>query len=104
MNQDLPKSFFDLIATHDKPILVDFWAEWCGPCKMLSPVIQELAAEWKGKVTVIKINTDDKPNIAGHYSISSIPTVILFKNGKEVKRISGAMPLQQLKNSFGPFI
>lgn len=104
MNKELPKSFFDLIATHDKPILVDFWAEWCGPCKMLSPVIQELAAQWKGKVTVIKINTDEKPDIARSYSITSVPTVILFKNGKEVKRIAGAMPLNQLKNSFESFI
>ena len=104
MNQELLSSFFDLIATHDKPILVDFWAEWCGPCRMLTPIVAELAGIWKGKVTVIKINTEEKPAIAGHYGINSIPTLILFKNGKEVKRISGALPLPQLQKTFESFI
>ncbi|MBP7280781.1 MAG: thioredoxin [Leptospiraceae bacterium] len=104
MNKEMPSSFFDLIATHDKPILVDFWADWCAPCKMLSPIIAELASIWKGKVTVIKINTEEKPEIARHFAINSIPTIILFKNGKEVKRISGAMPLAQLQRTFESFI
>ena len=104
MNKEMPNSFYDLIATHDKPILVDFWAEWCAPCRMLSPVVAELASIWKGKVTVIKINTEEKPNIASNFGINSIPTLILFKNGKEVKRISGAMPLGQLQKSFETII
>ena len=103
MNENLPSSFHDLVATHDKPILVDFWAAWCAPCRTLSPVIAELASIWKGKVTVIKINTEEKPDIARHFNINSIPTIILFKNGKEVKRISGAMPLQQLQKVFEGF-
>ncbi|MCB1157777.1 MAG: thioredoxin [Leptospiraceae bacterium] len=104
MKQTLPTSFEELLATHDKPILVDFWAEWCPPCKMLSPVVEELSKEWKDKLTVIKINTDNKPAIAGKYGIRSIPTLILFKDGKEVKRVSGAMPLQKLKATFGSFV
>lgn len=104
MNKEMPASFYNLLETHDKPILADFWAEWCGPCKMLSPIIAELASLWKGKVTVIKINTDEKQDIARQFNISSIPTVILFKNGKEVKRVSGAMPLQQLQRTFESFI
>jgi len=97
---NLPKSFEDLIKTHDKPVLVDFWAEWCGPCKMVSPVVEQLAREWKGRVTVIKINTDEKQHVAARYHISGIPTIILFKNGKEVHRVSGALPLPALKSAF----
>lgn len=100
MEKELPKSFEELIKTHDKPVLVDFWAEWCGPCRMLSPIIEQLAGEWKDKITVIKINTDDNQVIAHKYNIQSIPTVILFKNGEVAKRVSGAMPLNQLKKQF----
>jgi thioredoxin len=104
MSENLPSSFNDLVATHDKPILVDFWAAWCAPCRTLSPVIAELASAWKGRVTVIKINTEEKPDIARQFNINSIPTIILFKGGKEVKRISGAMPLPQLQRAFEGFI
>ena len=104
MSTQMPKSFFELLETHDKPILVDFWADWCPPCKMLSPVMEELSKEWKEKVTVIKINTDAKPDIANRYGIQSIPTIILFKNGKEVKRTTGAMPLQKLKSVYEAFL
>lgn len=104
MNKNLPSSFEDLIATHPLPILVDFWADWCGPCRMVSPVVEQLAREWKGKVTVIKINTDEKQHIAASYQITGIPTIILFKNGKEVKRVSGALPYQALKSTFEPFL
>ena len=103
-DMSLPGSFDVLLKTHDKPILVDFWAEWCGPCKMLSPVLEQLAKEWKGRITVIKINTDQKPEISSRYNISGIPTVIMFKNGKEVLRISGALPLPALKSAFERFI
>jgi thioredoxin 1 len=102
--ENLPSSFDDLLKTHDKPILVDFWAEWCGPCRMVSPEVAKLAKEWKDKVTVIKINTDEKQNIAMKHGISSIPTLILFKQGKEAKRISGAMSSEQIKKIFEPFV
>ena len=96
--------FLEWIETQDKPVLVDFWAEWCGPCRMMSPVLQELAKEWKGKVTVVKVNTDDQPDLAGRFNISGIPTLILFQKGREVHRFSGAMPLAALKEELKPWI
>ena len=104
MSQTMPNSFKELLDNHDKPILVDFWAEWCGPCKVLSPVVEQLAKEWKEKLTVIKINTEQKSDIASEYGISGIPTLILFKDGKEVHRESGAMQLEELKKRFEPFL
>ena len=104
MADALPKSFDELLNTHEKPVLVDFWAEWCGPCKMLGPVLEELSKEWNDKITIIKINTDEKPDIAGRYNISGIPTMILFKDGKEAKRVSGALSLQQIKTYFGELV
>ncbi|HMV78674.1 MAG TPA: thioredoxin [Leptospiraceae bacterium] len=98
--EKLPASFDELIRTHELPILVDFWAEWCGPCRMMTPVLSQLASEMKGKLTVIKINTDEKPALAAKYGISSIPTMILFKEGKEAGRTSGAMNLESLKKKF----
>ncbi|MCB1141737.1 MAG: thioredoxin [Leptospiraceae bacterium] len=100
----MPSSFDELVRTHDKPILVDFWAEWCGPCRMVSPEVAKLAKEWKDRVTVIKVNTDEKQEIAMKYGISSIPTLILFSGGKESKRISGAMSSEQMKKVFEPYI
>jgi thioredoxin 1 len=98
MGSSVPQSFDDYIRSAAKPVLVDFWAEWCGPCKMMGPILQNLAHEWKDRITVIKVNTDKKPDLSGQYGISAIPTMILFKNGVEKHRISGAMPLAQLKN------
>lgn len=97
--QAFPKSFEDLIVSHDKAILVDFWAEWCPPCKMMNPLLTQLSGEWKEKLTIVKINIDEQPFLASRYGISSIPTMILFKNGKEVRRVVGAMSLSNLKKS-----
>ncbi|MCB1137217.1 MAG: thioredoxin [Leptospiraceae bacterium] len=104
MNETMPASFDELIQKHNLPVLVDFWAPWCGPCKMVAPVLQELAGQWKGRITIIKINTDEKPDIAARFHITGIPTLILFKNGQPVHRISGALSLEQMKQQFQTFL
>jgi thioredoxin 1 len=76
----------------DKPVLVDFWAPWCAPCRMVGPIIEELSGSYSGKVKIGKLNTDDNPVIASRYGIMSIPTILLFKNGEIVDRIVGAAP------------
>lgn len=78
-------------------VLVDFWAVWCGPCQMVAPIIEELASEYEGKVRVLKLNTDENPEIAGRYQILSIPTILFFKNGQLVETLIGARPKRQFK-------
>ncbi|MBI1951953.1 MAG: thioredoxin [Acidobacteria bacterium] len=80
------------------PILVDFWAEWCGPCRMVAPVLEKLAEEYDGKVRVGKVNVDDESSLAGRYGIQSIPTLLLFKNGKVVEQYIGAASRDVLVN------
>lgn len=98
-------------ATWDKEILqadglvmVDFWAVWCGPCRMIAPSIEELAKEYTGKVKVAKLNTDDNPDIASRYKIMGIPTVMFFKSGAKVDQVTGAVPKAQLKTKIDSFI
>ena len=86
-------SFNDAIS-NNKVVLVDFWATWCGPCRMLATVIEQLGAQYEGKVVVGKVDTDEQPALAMQFGIMSIPTVILFKDGKEVERKVGVMPAQ----------
>jgi thioredoxin 1/thioredoxin 2 len=101
---NVPASLDEFVRTHNKPILADFWAEWCGPCKMMAPILQELAKEWKDRITVIKIDTERKQSLAQQFNITGIPTLILFMNGAEAHRITGAMPLPQLKQVLSEFV
>jgi thioredoxin 1 len=85
------------VLKSDIPVLVDFWAPWCGPCRMLTPVIEELAGENAGSAKVVKINIDDSPGVAGNYGVSSIPTVMVFKGGDVVDRFVGVQPKSKLQ-------
>ncbi|OLB02683.1 MAG: thioredoxin [Nitrospirae bacterium 13_1_20CM_2_62_14] len=79
-------------------VMVDFWAVWCGPCQMVAPVVEELANEYAGKLQVMKLNTDENPEIAGRYQVMSIPTIMFFKDGKPVEKLIGARPKRQFKD------
>jgi thioredoxin 1 len=90
-------NFKDTIAAAPTPVLVDFWAPWCGPCKMMAPILEELATELAGKLTICKVNVDDNGDIAGEYGIRAIPTLLLFKGGQLVEQFVGMMDKATLK-------
>ena len=90
-------NFEEEVLKSDKPVLVDFWADWCGPCKMLAPVIEEIAKEKEGVIKVGKVNVDDAPDLASQFGIVSIPTLIVFKEGKAVNQGVGVMPKGQIE-------
>ncbi len=89
-------SFEQDVLKNSKPVLVDFWAEWCGPCKMMTPILEEAAKDLTGKVKVVKLNVDDAPDTASKFNVMSIPTFILFKDGKPAAQVVGAMSKDQL--------
>lgn len=97
------ETFNDVISTN-KPVLVDFFATWCGPCKMMHPVLEQLKATYGDKIRIIKIDIDKNSAIASQYQIQSVPTLILFKNGNTLWRQSGAMPLNELQNIIAQFL
>ncbi len=93
-------SNFDQMVLQSKtPVLVDFWAAWCGPCRMVAPLVEELAGEYEGKVTMVKLNVDENPQIASQYGIMSIPTLLIFKDGAPVSNIVGFRPKAELQRS-----
>jgi thioredoxin 1 len=89
---ELNDSNFDETINSDKPVLVDFWAEWCGPCKMIGPVVEELAGDYEGKAVVAKLNVDENPLVTARFGVRSIPTLLVFKNGQVVDKQVGAVP------------
>jgi thioredoxin 1 len=89
---ELNDANFDQIINSDKPVLVDFWAEWCGPCKMIGPVVEELAGDYEGKAVIGKLNVDENPGVTARYGVRSIPTLLVFKGGQIVDKQVGAVP------------
>jgi thioredoxin 1 len=98
------KQSFNELINSDTPLLVDFYADWCGPCKIMSPVVQEIARDMEGKIKVIKIDTDKNNTVSAQFGIQGIPTFILFKKGKILWRQSGAMPKQQMARAIGEVV
>ena len=92
------------VLKSDKPVLVDFWAEWCGPCKMVAPILEEIATEQAGKVRVAKVNVDENPGLATKFNVMSIPTMIVFKDGQEAQRLIGARGKPQLLEDLTPYL
>ena len=97
-------TFDETVQGSEAPILVDFWAEWCGPCKMIAPVLEDIAGEYSDKLRIAKLNVDDNPAVAQRFNVMSIPTLIVFRDGAEAQRLVGAKGKAQLLEELAPFI
>jgi len=97
-------TFKSAVAGSSKPLLVDFWASWCGPCKAIAPILEELAVELDGRISIAKVNIDDHSEVAAELDVRSIPTLLLFKGGKEAARLVGMLPKAALKAKLEPLL
>lgn len=97
-------TFHETINSSDKPVLVDFWAEWCGPCKQIAPILEQIATEEGSRVTIAKVNVDEHPDLAGQFNVMSIPTLLLFSGGEIKTKIVGAKPKGAMLQELDPFL
>ncbi|NEP86368.1 MAG: thioredoxin [Okeania sp. SIO2C2] len=97
-------SFKQEVLESQVPVLVDFWAPWCGPCRMVAPVVEEIAGQYEGQIKVVKVNTDENPNVASQYGIRSIPTLMIFKGGQRVDMVVGAVPKTTLAQTLEKYL
>ncbi len=103
-SQVTDSSFQQEVLDSEVPVLVDFWAPWCGPCRMVAPVVDEIAAQYKEQIKVVKVNTDENPNVASQYGIRSIPTLMIFKDGQRLDMVVGAVPKTTLANTLEKYL